>query len=228
MDSSNNYNRILIVDDDQRIVALLIQILNNAGFNAVGAISARDARNKLDNVDVIVIDCMMPGESGIDFVKSLREQMNDTPVILLTAIDSVDNKVLGFENGIDDYITKPFDERELIARLKRITSKNTDNYFIQFGDCIFNKKTGELTKGDKNIHLSSTELSLLYELLKTPNKAVKRSDLATKLKPLVSERTIDVQVTRLRKKIGDNPKMPNIIQTVRHIGYILIVKNNKK
>ncbi len=224
MDSANNCSRILIVDDDQRILTLLSKILNNAGFDAVGAISARDAKNKLEDIDVIVVDCMMPETNGVDFVKSIRGQMNNTPVILLTAIDSIDNKILGFESGIDDYMTKPFDERELIARLKRITAKKNENNFIRLGDCILNKKTGELTKRDEHIRLSSTELSLLYELLKTPNKPVKRSDLATKLKPLVSERTIDVQINRLRRKIGDHSKMPNIIQTVRHIGYILIVK----
>lgn len=224
MDFLKNCNRVLVVDDDERILNLLVKILNNAGFDAIGSMGAAEARKKIDGIDVMVVDCMMPGESGIDFVRFLREQGNETPVILLTALDSVDNKILGFETGIDDYVTKPFDEKELIARLKRMVSRNNKNGSIKFGVCIFNKETGELLRDGTRVHLSSTELSLLYELLKNPNKALHRSDLASKLGTVVSDRTIDVQITRLRKKIGDNSKVPTVIQTVRHIGYTLVVK----
>lgn len=224
MGSVINCSRVLVIDDDEKILNLLMKVLHNAGFETVGATNTVAARTKLNDIDIMIVDCMLPEENGIDFIKSIREQGYKTPAILLTALNSTDNKVLGFESGIDDYLTKPFDERELIARLKRMISKNTISSLIQLGDCIFNRDTGELTKNSKQIHLSSTELYLLYELLKRPNQAISRNDLTNKLGTIVSDRTIDVQITRLRRKIGDNPKTPAIIQTIRHIGYSLIIK----
>lgn len=230
MDLQPTYkNKILIIDDDERIVSLLIQILNNTeSYNAIGACDASNARAILlehnNNFDAMIVDCMMPNESGIEFIRSIRSGGNEIPSILLTAIDTVDNKILGFEGGADDYLTKPFDERELMARLKRLIekSKKKDIYndnIVFFGNCEFNMNNAELTIDGVSIYLTSTEKSLLTSLCQKCGLPVAREDLAKKLGFIVSDRTIDVQITRLRRKIGDNPKNPTIIQTIRYIGY---------
>ncbi len=228
---------ILVVDDDERILSLLVQILKNYGFNAFGARNTNEARVVMSShgtsFDILIVDCMMPKESGIEFIRSIRESDSNinqkTPAILLTAVDSIDNKLLGFENGIDDYITKPFDERELVARIKTIikrtdNNKNNDKKIIYFGDCSFDIENGNLMRNNENIYLSSTELLLLKTLCQRPNQPISREDLSQKLGFIVSDRTIDVQITRLRRKIGDNSKQPSIIQTVRYIGYSIKIQ----
>lgn len=232
MDENLTKSSVLVVDDDERILDLLVKILNNSGFEAFGAKNPNEARVALSTkgtkTDAMIIDCMMPKESGIEFIKSIRESKSDvnkeTPAILLTALDSVENKLLGFESGIDDYVTKPFDERELIARLKTLIRRTSSNFNeiskqLRFGDCEFDIITGSLLKNGEEIHLTSTELVLLKLLCQRPNQPISRENLAQKLGFIVSDRTIDVQITRLRRKIGDNPKCPSIIQTVRYIGY---------
>ncbi len=231
MDSFENCNRhILIIDDDERILDLLRQILILEGFDISLAQDTDQARLVLNSekIDAMIVDCMLPKENGIEFIKSLRNQGNNIPAVLLTALDNVDNKISGFENGIDDYITKPFDERELIARLKRLlirtsASNNAPN-IIPVGECEFNIITGTLSKHHQIVNLSSTEIALLVALCKTPNSPISRNDLARKSGTIVSDRTIDVQITRLRKKIGDSPKNPTVIQTIRHVGYMLVVE----
>ena len=223
---------VLVLDDDERLVLLLVELLETSGFNVSGVTSAAAARSKMQEqrYDAVIVDWMMPNEDGIDFMKTVRNSAgyyHEIPAIMLTAVDGIDQKIHSFESGFDDYITKPFEARELIARLnaliKRANKKNQLTV-LEFGNCTFNINTGELKLGKDLIFLSSTELSLLKTLCQRPNEPYSRSELAKKLSFQVSDRTIDVQITRLRKKIGDNPKFPSIIKTVRYIGYALCCK----
>ncbi len=220
---------ILVVDDDERLVFLIVETLKTSGYNAVGVTSASQARSKLYELhfDAVIVDWMMPIESGIDFIKSIRESANylkNIPAIMLTAVDSLDEKIIGFDSGFDDYITKPFETKELIARLQALIKRSligNTNDLLKFGNCEFNIKNDELKKDSELVYLSTTELTLLKTLCQRPNQPFSRSELAKKLSFQVSDRTIDVQITRLRKKIGDNNKTPTIIRTIRYIGYAL-------
>ena len=227
-------NSILVVDDDERLLSLITQLLELSGYEAVPAKSALEARSLMAsrNFDAIVVDWMMPKETGIEFITNLRNSassLKNIPSLMLTAMDDIDNKITGFESGFDDYLTKPFEERELLARLAALlrrtaTDINQPSEIVSFGDCLFNFVTGELFLNNEPIYLSSTELTLLKTLCQKPNQPISREDLSQKLGFKVNDRTIDVQVTRLRKKIGDNPKTPIIIQTIRHIGYSITIK----
>ena len=213
----NYEKKILIIDDDARILDLLAQILANNEFTVQTAANTQCARKILkdEKFHVILIDYMMPNENGIDFVSWLRKQGDNCTIIMITAINSVDNKILGFNNGIDEYITKPFDPKELIARLNRIFNKMTIN-IINFANYSFNLTTNKLQQNGQNIYISSTEAALLHEFCRNINKPLPRSELAKKMGVMVSERTVDVQIARLRRKLGEN-----IIQTERHVGYVL-------
>jgi two-component system phosphate regulon response regulator OmpR len=222
---------ILIIDDDERILDLLGKFLKHSGFRTIGAKNSKEAREILiiekDNIGAMIVDCMLPDESGIEFMRSLREAGNNIPAIMLTALDEIENKELSFASGIDDYMTKPFDERELIARLGRMIerslSSHKDTNFVFFGECKFDLERGEVYKNNGEIvNLSSTELNLLRDLCETPHQPVSRKVLAKSICSTVSDRTVDVQITRLRRKIGDNSKEPTIIRTVRHIGYMIM------
>ena len=222
-------HNILVVDDDDRLLYLIVELLEANGFSAVGVASASQARLKLQEMhfDAVIVDWMMPNESGIDFIKSVRNSasyLSNIPAIMLTAVDDIEKKIIGFESGFDDYVTKPFETRELIVRLIALlkrTSPEPPVDILKFGDCEFNLITNDLTLNGEIVYLSTTELTLLKTLSQRPNEPFSRTDLAKKLSFQVSDRTIDVQITRLRKKIGDNPKMPTIIKTIRYVGYEL-------
>ncbi|MDR3224658.1 MAG: response regulator transcription factor [Holosporales bacterium] len=222
---------ILIVDDDARLLFLIASVLKTHSYEVVGAKSASEAKNLLlnGNFDIVIVDWMMPNETGIDFIKSIRNSatyISNIPVIMLTAVDNIDSKIVGFESGVDDYVVKPFETRELVVRIKALlnrTQKESVDEIIKFEDCEFSQKTDELTMNGELIYLSTTELILLKTLCSKPNQPFSRAELAKKLSFQVSDRTIDVQITRLRKKIGDNSKNPRIIKTVRYIGYALNV-----
>ena len=223
--------RILVVDDDERLGALVVELLRRNAYEAEAAISASQARSKLHEAhfDAILVDWMMPVENGIAFIRSLRasaSHLQNIPAIMLTAVDDVDKKVIGFEAGYDDYITKPFEAKELIARLRALIKRTTTAMgniaeVLRFGNCEFDTKNDELRCSGELVHLSTTELSLLKTLCQRPNQPFSRCDLARKLAFQVSGRTIDVQITRLRKKIGDNQKQPTIIRTIRYVGYAI-------
>ena len=224
---------ILVIDDDERLLSLIVQLLKISGYDATPAKSAIEARNIISyqSFDAIIVDWMMPKESGIEFIKTLRSsasQSKNIPALMLTAMGDIDNKIEGFEAGFDDYLVKPFEERELLARLasliRRNTIKEVDSPTITFGNCVFNLTTGEFLHENNPIYLTSTEIILLKTLCQKKNQPISREDLSQKLGFKVNDRTIDVQITRLRKKIGDNPKEPAIIQTIRHIGYSIIIK----
>jgi two-component system phosphate regulon response regulator OmpR len=219
---------VLIIDDDEKILSLLGQFLDHSGFKTIGARNTKEAREFLlkENISAMIVDYMLPEENGIEFVSSLRKNGNNIPAIMLTALDDIENKELSFISGLDDYMTKPLDERELIARLnrmiERLSSSHQSANYIFFGECKFDLETGQVYKNGEIIHFSSTELNLLKELCTKPNQPISRTVLAKSLCSTVSDRTVDVQITRLRKKIGDNPREPTIIRTVRHIGYTII------
>jgi two-component system phosphate regulon response regulator OmpR len=220
---------ILIVDDDERLLSLIIKVLRVNGYSTVGAKSASEARSLLmsHNFDAVIVDWMMPNETGLDFIKSIRSStshIQNIPAIMLTAVDGSDNKIRGFDSGFDDYITKPFEEGELIARLRsliRRTVKKFPGGILRFGDCEFDLNADELFLNFKEVHLTTTELTLLKTLCQRPNLPCPRAELAKKFNFQVSDRTIDVHITRLRKKIGDTPRDPKIIRTIRHIGYAI-------
>lgn len=223
---------ILVVDDDERLLSLIVAILQKNGFLANGVTNASAAKVALhdEHFDVLIVDWMMPNESGIDFIRALRNSdspYNTIPAIMLTALDDIDHKLQGFENGYDDYVTKPFEERELIARINAIARRTSQKKFarcLKFGNCEFDLSRKELKLNGQFVMLSTTELGLLSALAQRPNEPFSRTELSKKLSFQVSERTIDVQITRLRKKIGDNPKSPTIIKTIRYIGYTLCCK----
>jgi len=220
-------HHLLVVDDDRRLRDLLLKFLGDEGFRVQGAANAAEARAQLasNGFDLIVLDVMMPGEDGLQLTKSLRES-KDTPILLLTARDQLDDRVEGLDVGADDYLTKPFEPRELVARIRAILRRRTDKLpqksgGLSLGAYTFDREQGILQHGEEIVFLTSTELTLLKILAQAPTKAFSREDLAQRIGHRVSERTIDVQITRLRRKIGDDPRQPRYLQTVRHIGYVL-------
>ncbi len=223
---SDNAHHILVVDDDLRIADLLSRYLRSNGFRVSSTNDAAQARHAMTHLsfDLIILDVMMPGESGIEFARSLRKT-NSIPIIMLTARAEGDQRIEGLESGVDDYMTKPFEPRELLLRIKNILRRLkekprqalTDN--IQFGDYSFHISRGELSKNGEPVKITEKERELLKLFAQNPGKAIPRHELA--FGKVVSDRTIDVQITRLRQKIEKDPKAPAYLQTVRGKGYIL-------
>ncbi len=215
-------SKILVVDDDKRIRELLQQLLEKNGFIASISANADEAREQLNktNFDLLVLDLMMPNESGIQFLTDLRiNENNNIPAIMLTAMGDIDNKIQCFENGCNDYLVKPFEPKELILRINNLLKKNASNAIIcEFGDFIFDFNKQILTKNSEIIYLTDIETKLLNLFCKNINKALSREDL---LFDELNERSIDVSIARLRKKIELNSRTPKHLRTVRHKGYIL-------
>lgn len=222
---------ILIIDDDDKIRTLLKEFLVRNNFLCTMARDAAQARRLLTGLefDLLVLDVMMPGENGIDLIKSLRETLA-TPIILLTAKAGMDERIAGLEAGADDYLTKPFEPKELILRinaiLRRVTdvSAEQDTKSLTLGEITYDLLLGELRNGTRLIKLTSTESSLMRIFAANRDQAIDRlrliGDLA-KDGQAIQERAIDVQITRLRKKIEPDPKNPRYLQTVRGAGYML-------
>lgn len=236
MTNLQTQSRLLVVDDDRRLRELLVKFLSENDFLVSSATNAAEARAYLasQSVDLIILDIMMPGEDGLSLTGSLAEKGQGqkggggrmVPILLLTARDQVNDRIQGLEIGADDYLTKPFEPRELLARIKAILRRalpveGESPSELILGAHRFNQETGLLMKDEEVIFLSSTELVLLKILAQNPYKPFSREDLAQRIGHRVSERTIDVQITRLRRKIGDDPRQPRYLQTVRHIGYVL-------
>ena len=221
---------ILVVDDDTRLRELLRRYLSESGFLVSAAKDAAEARRLLSGLDfdLLVLDVMMPGEDGLSLTESLRET-NPVPILLLTARGEVDDRIAGLERGADDYLSKPFEPRELLLRISTILRRAAlpgagpvaDR--IVFGDCVFDLRHGELTRAGAPIHLTDAETALLRALAIRAGGAVSREELLQEGTIDGSERTIDVQVTRLRRKIEANPRAPRYLQTVRGAGYRLRV-----
>src|SRR4051812_3617584 len=219
---------LLVVDDDRRIRDLLSRFLHAEGYRVTTANSAADARSKLESLsfDLLVLDVMMPGETGFQLAKSLRES-SAVPILMLTAKAETESRITGLEIGADDYVPKPFEPRELSLRvaniLKRTIPAPTPSIeSARFGDFVFHLARGELKRGEEVIHLTDRERDMLRVLSATPGETVPRLDLAGNGGG-VNERAVDVQVNRLRRKIERDPAKPLFVQTVRGIGYRLVV-----
>ncbi len=223
---------ILIVDDDERIRTLLQKFLSRHGYWVTPARDAAHARRLLEGLefDLIVLDVMMPGEDGITLTTSLREKIS-TPILLLTAKAEAHERILGLESGADDYLTKPFEPKELVLRINAILRRvpveapsNEPPKTIQMGDTRYDLTRGELWRGNEIVRLTATESTLMRIFSAAPHMAVSRAKLVEELgrdDGQAQERAVDVQITRLRRKIESDPKNPRYLQTVRGAGYML-------
>lgn len=224
---------ILVVDDDTRLRELLRRYLSENGFVVSAAKDAAEARRLLAGLefDMIVLDVMMPGEDGFALTESLR-RTNPVPILLLTARGEVDDRIAGLERGADDYLSKPFEPRELLLRISTILRRaampgierggpEAGTQKIAFGACVFHLRRGELLREDQPVHLTEIETVLLRALAERAGAPVSREELILKGGIDGNERAVDVQVTRLRRKIEPNPRAPRYLQTVRGAGYRL-------
>lgn len=222
---------ILVVDDDARLRALLQRFLAEQGHRVAGAADAAAARSALASMafDLLVVDVMMPGETGLEFVESLRREGSDTPVLMLTARGDPDDRVAGFEHGADDYLAKPFDPRELALRIRTILRRAQPAApaaaplgLVQLGDRWFDAERAELRTPEGVQRLTGGETALLTALARRAGEVLSREDIAAALgTPDAGERSVDVQVTRLRRKIELDPREPRFLHTIRHRGYVL-------
>ena len=217
---------ILVVDDDDRIRTLLKQFLTDNGYRTSVAPDGEKARELMGAVefDLLILDVMMPGLSGFDLTEKVRAA-SDVPILLLTARGLPEDRIEGLERGADDYLSKPFEPRELLLRvaalLRRARPQTLERQALQFGKCSFAPARGELRRDDELIKLTSGELALLRALAQKPGQPISRTALAEQTSAGM-ERSVDVQVTRLRKKIEDNPRTPIYLQTIRGVGYALM------
>ncbi|MDQ0454533.1 response regulator [Rhizobium paknamense] len=217
---------LLVVDDDTRIRDLLLRYLTDQGFRVTVAADAQEARRKLEGLsfDLLVLDVMMPGENGLSLTKYISAQ-NRAPVILLTARSEADSRIAGLEAGADDYLAKPFDPRELVLRINNILKRNVQNETpkieqVMFGPYNFSLSRKELKKGSEVIHLTDREQEIMSLFAGRAGETIPRHELVGE-EADVGERTIDVQINRLRRKIEEDPANPVWLQTVRGIGYRL-------
>ena len=218
---------ILVVDDDDGIRNLVKQYLNENNFLVTTAISAEDAIKKINLIkfDLIVLDIMMPGKNGLEFTIENKQKIN-TPIILLTAKGEASERVEGLEVGADDYLAKPFEPKELILRIKNILNKTKSKNIkrvIDFGNITIDLNKHLIFKNDKEFKINNTEKTILEEMVNSPGKTFSREEIG-KIINLDKERSIDVIITRLRKKIEIDPKNPKYLQTLRGEGYVLWIE----
>ncbi|HUD50948.1 response regulator [Parvibaculum sp.] len=215
---------ILVIDDDRRIRELLKRYLADHGYRVTTAENAAEARAKLAGLafDLLVVDVMMPGESGVELTTSLRRS-SSVPILMLTARGETEDRIQGLESGADDYLSKPFEPRELLLRigtiLRRSRAPGGRNEEIALGDCRFNVTRGELKRGEELIRLTTREVQLMRIFSTHPGQTLSRLDLCD---DEAAERSIDVQINRLRRKIETDPRNPTYLQTVRGEGYVLM------
>jgi two-component system phosphate regulon response regulator OmpR len=226
---SDDAPHLLIVDDDRRIRDLLSRFLAGEGYRVTTAETAADARARLGGLcfDLIILDVMMPGESGYDFAKAIRAAANNVPILMLTARDATESRIQGLESGADDYLSKPFEPRELSLRIASILKRAQPAVAppvesVSFGPFVYHLARGELRKGSEVIRLTDREREMLRVLAASPGETVTRISLAGN-GDSISERAVDVQINRLRRKIERNPANPLYVQTVRGIGYRLVI-----
>jgi two-component system, OmpR family, phosphate regulon response regulator OmpR len=222
---ADNAPHVLIVDDDQRIRDLLARFLQENGFRVTTAENAATARANMRGLafDLLVLDVMMPGESGFELAKALRID-HDIPILMLTARAEPEYRIKGLEIGVDDYLAKPFEPRELLLRLQNILSRHKltpgADDIIRMGEFTFHIGRGELKRNDETVRLTERERDLLRQFAERPGTPISRMDLA-KDGTDGSERAVDVQINRLRRKIEADPGNPVYLQTVRGKGYTL-------
>jgi two-component system phosphate regulon response regulator OmpR len=226
-------SHILVVEDDARLRDRLSRYLTGEGFRVTAAADAAGARARMRGIspDLLVLDVMMPGESGLDLTRSLREEQgHDLPVLMLTARGAPEDRIAGFEAGADDYLPKPFEPRELVLRIRALLRRAPVPVPVapepagpvRIGTASFDLERGELTGPNGPIRLTGGEAALLTALANRPGEILSREDIAATLgTDEAGERAIDVQVTRLRRKIEEDPRQPRYLQTVRGVGYRL-------
>ena len=218
---------ILVVDDDEGIRTLVKKYLNENNYLVTTANSAEDAFEKIQIIkfDLIILDIMMPGKSGLEFIKENQKKL-DTPVILLTAKGEANERVEGLEVGADDYLPKPFEPKELILRIQNIiqkTKKSDQKRVIQFENIKIDLNKQLIIKKNIEYKINNTEKKILEKMINNPGKTFSREDIGI-LTELDKERSIDVIITRLRKKIEIDPKNPKFLQTIRGAGYVLWIE----
>jgi two-component system phosphate regulon response regulator OmpR len=220
---------ILVVDDDTRIRTLLRQFLTEQGYRVAIAANAAEARRHLEGLDfdLMVLDVMMPGETGVELTRALRER-RDVPVLMLTALSETDSRVAGLEAGADDYLPKPFDPRELVLRINNILRRGGPSSTpkleqVVFGPYAFQIARRELKRGGETLKLTEREQEILAIFAERAGETIPRHELVG-AEAEVGERTIDVQINRLRRKIERDPSNPVWLQTVRGVGYRLSVE----
>jgi two-component system phosphate regulon response regulator OmpR len=224
---SDDAPHLLVVDDDRRIRDLLSRYLVGEGYRVTTAETAAEARAKLEGLkfDLLILDVMMPGETGFELARSIR-LTSMVPIVMLTARDEKESRIEGLEIGADDYVSKPFEPRELSLRVANVLKRarpavSPPVESVRFGPFIFHVGRGELREGDEIVRLTDREREMLSVLAATPGETVPRLDLAGN-GGAGGERAVDVQVNRLRRKIERDPANPLFVQTVRGIGYRLV------
>ena len=218
---------ILVVDDDEGIRSLVKKYLNDKKYLVTTAISAEDASEKVKilKFDLIILDIMMPGKSGLEFIQENRKKL-ETPIILLTAKGEPSERIEGLEIGADDYLPKPFEPKELILRIKNIldkTNKISQKRIIEFDKIKIDLNKLIILKNNKEFKINNTEKIILEKMINNPGKTFSRENIGILIN-LNKERSIDVIITRLRKKIEDDPKNPRFLQTIRGEGYVLWIE----
>jgi two-component system, OmpR family, phosphate regulon response regulator OmpR len=223
---------ILVVDDDRRIRDLTARFLSEQGYNVLTANDAADARDKMKSLsfDLLVLDIMMPGENGLELTTSLRTE-SDVPILLLTARTESEDRIAGLETGADDYLTKPFEPKELVLRIQAILKRaravqpaSAQRRVIKFGEFLFELDRRRLFRGEEAVYLTEAETDLLARLAERAGEVVSREELsssASEGEDSSGSRQVDVVVTRLRRKIENDPRFPRYLQTVRGRGYLL-------
>jgi two-component system phosphate regulon response regulator OmpR len=219
---------LLVVDDDARLRELLRRYLSEQGFRVTVAAAAAEARAKLEAFafDLIVLDIMLPGENGYDLTAWLR-QKSRVPILLLSALGEAPDRIAGLERGADDYLAKPFEPRELVLRIRTILRRvpqeiPAPSRHVRFGPHSFDLDRRTLRRGEQEIRLTTAEADLLSTLAAAPGVPVSREELGRQSAPGINNRTVDVQMTRLRRKIEADPRFPRYLQTVRGRGYMLV------
>jgi two-component system phosphate regulon response regulator OmpR len=224
---SLNDPHLLVVDDDERLRALLTRYLSGNGFRVTAAPGAAEARALMKSMafDLLILDVMMPGESGLDLTSSIRTH-SAVPILMLTARGDPAERIQGLELGADDYLPKPFEPRELLLRVNSLLRRAAPAEIpaagpVRMGAALFDPGTSRLTRAGKPVKLTGAEAALLQLFATNAGRPFSRTELCKRLN-VALERSIDVQVTRLRRKIEEDPKLPLYLQTVRGVGYMLV------
>lgn len=218
---------ILVVDDDTRLRTLLKKFLREKGYMVSAAANAAEARRQMASLqfDLLVVDVMMPGEDGYALTRTIRAT-SAVPILMLTAMGDATDRIRGLELGVDDYMAKPFEPRELVLRIASILrrappAQEVSRTELRFGECRYDLARKQLMREGQPVHLTVGEAELLHTLAQKAGEAVERADLGVTEEDGFNPRTIDVQITRLRRKIEPDPRQPRYLQTVRGTGYIL-------
>ena len=225
--TSLSEHHLLVVDDDEKLRALLQRYLTGNGFRVTAAQSAADAHALMRSIafDLLIVDIMMAGETGLELTSKVRGH-SQVPILILTARGEPQDRIAGLEHGADDYLPKPFEPRELLLRVEALLRRavpavRSAHAEVRMGDAVFDPERAQLRRRGKPVHLTSSEAALLQLFAANAGRAFSRTDLCTRL-GVSLERSIDVQVTRLRRKIEEDPKLPLYLQTVRGVGYVLV------